>query len=184
MLSMGSAVQRAYGVERLRISPAAIDLSRLDSGGISVLDSHSHGSITASLGRLTRVWFEGKTLLGRIRFNRTPSGDAAFGMVGRGEISSVSVGYTVSKWLITDEDGSVLDPETDRVPLDANLTFEAVRWMLYEVSLVAVPADSEAVFRSCGDYSLAAAKRAALARMAARTRMLVRARMIDRMRGR
>ncbi|PDT75090.1 HK97 family phage prohead protease [Bradyrhizobium sp. C9] len=183
-LSKGSAVQRAYGTEVLRISPSAVDLSRLDAGGIMVLDSHNQSSISSSLGRLTRVWFEGKTLLGRIRFNKTPAGDAAFGMVARGELSSVSVGYTVTKWQITGEDGRILDPAVDRISFDDNLTFEAVRWGLHEVSIVSTPADSEANFRSFGDYSLAAAHRAALARMAARTRMLARQRMIDRMRGR
>jgi phage head maturation protease len=169
VLSKGSAVQRSYGTEKLLISSAAVDLSRLEKGGIMVLDSHTQTSIHNSIGRLTRVWFEGATLFGRICFNQTGAGDTAMGMVERGEITSVSIGYTVLKWQVRDAEGRLLDPEYDRIRPGDDLTFEAVRWQLLEASLVSVPADSEAVIRSFPGSPIGA--RNARARMRMRLRM-------------
>jgi hypothetical protein len=39
-ISMGSPVKRNYGTEVLRISPDAVDLSRMQNGGIPLLDHH------------------------------------------------------------------------------------------------------------------------------------------------
>ncbi|MDN4984654.1 hypothetical protein QY049_15735 [Bradyrhizobium sp. WYCCWR 13022] len=172
VLSKGSPVVRSYGTERLRIAPDAVDLSRLESAGIPLLDSHTQRGISAAIGRFIRIWFEGETLLGRVQFNKTPQGEAALGMVERGEITSVSVGYIVSRWEITDAKGRVLDPDNDRIPLGADLTFTAVRWQLLEGSLVSVPADAEAVVRSFDGVASPAD--------AARKRMQARQRMLDR----
>ncbi|MCG2668752.1 HK97 family phage prohead protease [Bradyrhizobium sp. GCM10023182] len=171
VLSKGSAVQRSYGTERLRIAPDAVDLSRLESAGIPLLDSHAQRGISNAIGRFVRIWFEGDTLLGRVQFNETPQGEAALGMIERGEISAVSVGYIVSSWEITDAKGRVLDPDDDRIPLDGSLTFEATRWQVLEGSLVSVPADPQAVVRSIDGTSTPPAF-GPLARMEARQRMI------------
>ncbi|MDA9463231.1 phage major capsid protein [Bradyrhizobium sp. CCBAU 53415] len=174
VLSKGSPVQRSYGTERLRIAPDAVDLSRLESAGIPLLDSHTQRGISNAIGRFVRIWFEGDTLLGRVQFNKTPQGNAALGMVERGEITSVSVGYVVSRWEIKDEaSGKVLDPDNDRIPSDADLTFTATRWSLLESSLVSVPADPQAVVRSF-DGATPSPDHAARKRMQARQRMLDR----------
>ena len=39
VISVGGAVQRSYGIEQLRISSGAVDLSRMQSVGIPTLDS-------------------------------------------------------------------------------------------------------------------------------------------------
>jgi phage head maturation protease len=171
VLSRGSPVSRYFGVEKLRIGKEAVDLSRLDKGGIMVLDSHTQASISNSIGRLTRVWFEGSSLYGRIRFNETVEGERAMGMVGRGEITSVSIGYVVDKWQVRDADGNVLDPEYDRIRPGDDLTFEAVKWRLLEASLVSVPADGEAMIRSYPGRAIGA-RAAALARMRLRQRTM------------
>ena len=72
VLSKGSAVERNYGTERLRIAPDAVDLSRLESAGIPLLDSHGQRPISSAIGRFVRIWFESDTLLGRVQFNQTP----------------------------------------------------------------------------------------------------------------
>jgi phage head maturation protease len=110
-------------------------------------------------------------MLGRIRFNETSSGEEAMGMVARGEISGISIGYIVDEWEITDSKGRIIDPDVDRVTLDGSLTFTATRFQLLEASLVSVPADSEAIIRSLGAPIGARAARNARARLRMRNRM-------------
>src|SRR5271170_7205905 len=90
VISIGSPVERFYGTERLRISPEAVDLSRMGEAGIPLLDSHQQHGIDNALGRFVRIWIgrsKGKpALLGKIAFNDTERGRVAEGMVARGEI--------------------------------------------------------------------------------------------------
>jgi HK97 family phage prohead protease len=146
VISMGSPVERPYGTEVLRIAPEAVDLSRLREGGIPLLDHHQQTGINAMLGRLTDAWFERSALIGRFKFNQTPEGEKAEGMVARGEVTGVSAGYRVEKWEITDTDGDVVDERN--VHWNDDLTFNATRWQLFEASLVSVPADAAAAVRS------------------------------------
>jgi phage head maturation protease len=150
VLSMGSPVKRFYGTEVLRISPQAVDLSRMEQGGIPFLDHHSQNGIDNVLGRITETWFKRGALMGRIKFAQTEQGQKAEGMVARGEIAGVSAGYRVEDWEITDADGNVVDPDKDRVRWDDDLTFTATRWQLFEASLVGVPADAASMIRSLG----------------------------------
>jgi HK97 family phage prohead protease len=169
VISMGSPVERPYGTEVLRIAPDAVDLSRLREGGIPLLDHHQQTGINAMLGRLVDTWFERSALVGRFKFNETPEGKKAEGMVARGEVTGVSAGYRVDQWLITNEDGDVVDERNAR--WDDNLTFTATRWQLFEASLVGVPADQVAAVRSIGDRNSAIAN--IRARMQARHRMVM-----------
>jgi hypothetical protein len=94
VISMGSPVVRFYGVEKLRVSPEAVDLSRMENGSmIPLLDSHQAGGINNALGRFQKIWFNRGALMGQIRFNETASGEQAMGMVARGEIAGISAGY-------------------------------------------------------------------------------------------
>ncbi|MGF6427334.1 HK97 family phage prohead protease [Bradyrhizobium elkanii] len=183
VLSKGSSVNRAFGVERLRISPKAVNTDRVTAGIAPVLDSHQQVGINNSVGRLAAVWFEAGALMGRMLFHETAAGQTAFEMIARREVNSVSIGYDVSDWEIT-EDGRVIDPEVERLRADADYVFTAVRWRLFEVSLVNCPADESALIRSYGGGSDCSHVEAARARMMARYRMMTRARMLDRMRGR
>jgi hypothetical protein len=89
---------------------------------------------------------------------------------GRRVLTSFSVGYIADRWQVMDADGRVLDPEHDRISLDDDLVFEAVRWQL-EVSAVSVPADPSAMVRSFGSRDDERARRNPRARMMARQRM-------------
>jgi phage head maturation protease len=139
---------------------------------LPVLDSHVQASISSAIGRITRVWFDSGSLLGKIVFNQTAEGDRALGMVSRSEITSVSIGYQVDQWQIKDASGRVLDPEVDRIVIDGSLIFEAVKWRLLEASVVSVPADDEANFRSFPSGTGIGAVRATRARMIMRMRAL------------
>jgi hypothetical protein len=147
ILSTGSPVQRDYGTEVLKISPDAVDLSRLKSSGIPFLDSHDATSVHRSLGRLISAWFSGGKLLGRLRFNDSPPGRAAEKMARNSELSAVSIGYKVNRFEITDADGEPVDPDRDRVRWDQDLIFRAVDWILLEISAVNIAADSSAMIR-------------------------------------
>jgi hypothetical protein len=83
----------------------------------------------------TEARIEAGKLVGRIRFADTEAGRAAEGMVARGEITGISVGYRVTTWTLTS-----LANEVE--------VWRADRWELLEVSLVAVPADPQASIRS------------------------------------
>jgi phage head maturation protease len=185
VISMGSPVQRFYGVERLLVTREAVDLSRMENGSmIPLLDSHQAGGISNALGRFQKTWITRGALMGQIVFNRTPNGELAMGMVERGEIAGISAGYSVSDWEISDKDGSIIDPGVDRIRWDEDgLTFTATRWALHEGSLVSVPADPLSGIRSMMGTGLDRAtifgtnRRAddVLVRMQARQRMHERA---------
>ncbi|MGY4433973.1 hypothetical protein ACVWWO_006450 [Bradyrhizobium sp. F1.13.1] len=100
------------------------------------------------LGQIRRAWFSGDALVGLFSFADTPQGRMAEQMVARGEIRGVSIGYRVNEWEVRDDDGRVLNPDKDRIPLGDDLVFEAKRWELLEASLVSVPADASASIRS------------------------------------
>lgn len=118
VISMGSPVQRFYGTECLRITPEAVDLSRMQNGSmIPLLDSHQAGGINNALGRFQKTWFNRKALMGQVRFNQTPNGELAMGMIQRGEIAGISAGYAVDEWEITDKKGNIIDPEIDRIKM-------------------------------------------------------------------
>jgi hypothetical protein len=189
-ISMGSPVQRFYGTEVLRISPAAVNLDRMTGGSIiPLLDSHQTAGINNALGRFQKTWFQRGGLMGTIAFNETPNGELAMGMVERGEIAGISAGYTVNEWQITDSEGRVIDPENERIGWDQDgLVYTATRWSLHEGSLVSVPADSLSGIRSFGSgtdrafggvgqhHGVADIR----ARMNARQRMYIRQSMCDR----
>lgn len=176
VLSRGNVVRRPYGLEALRISKDAVILTRLKSGGIPLLDSHNQSSaLDHALGRIPSVWIEGGALLGKLKFNQTDKGREAEGMVARSELSGISVGYRVEEREIKDQNGRVIDPETDRVSHDDALTFTATRWELLEASLVTIPADPEALIRS-SEFDLAVERAVISAAEAARVRMGMAAR--------
>ncbi|WP_159104013.1 prohead protease/major capsid protein fusion protein [Rhodopseudomonas sp. B29] len=135
VFSAGSRVARWGVYEELAIGPAAVDLTRVALGQCRALDTHSQSSIDDVRGVVTEAWFEGGLLVGRIRFADTEAGRRAEGMVARGEITGVSVGYRVTTWTLAS-----LANEVE--------VWRADRWELLEVSLVSVPADPQASFRS------------------------------------
>lgn len=141
VLSTGSAVDRHYFVEELEISQAAVDLGRVGRGVVPLLDSHNRWGINANLGTITSVRFEtisgAAALVGTARFADTAAGRDAEGMVSRGELRGVSIGYAPKAWAVV-----AIDAETEKH------TWRATSWELLEGSLVTVPADPAAGVRS------------------------------------
>jgi hypothetical protein len=188
VISKGSAVQRWYGTEKLKISSDAVILDRMGTSGIPLLDSHNQYGIDNALGCFTRTWVTRDALMGEITFNDTDRGRRAEGMVARGEIKGISAGYTVREWEITDKDGRVLDPENDRLATDGSLTFTATSWELLAGSLVSVPADAPSMIRSISfgsgrDRVLPTQSTPIGRRAAALARLRMRQRLIECLRG-
>jgi HK97 family phage prohead protease len=135
VFSTGATVTRWWGSESILISDEAIDKTRVLAGQVKALDSHNAYCIDAILGTVESVRVENGALIGVIKFAETEDAQAAEGMVARGELTGISIGYTVSTWEIS-------NPDT------ANETWVASRWALLEVSFVSVPADPTAMVRT------------------------------------
>ncbi len=141
VLSTGAPVRRWSFTEELEISATAIDLARVVSGQCPLLDTHNQHQIDAVLGRVVSVRIEGQDLIGLVAFADTDPGRKAEGMVARGELRGISIGYRVTAWTM--------------ITVDANdhETWRATSWELLEASLVPVPADAKAGVRSAAPVS-------------------------------
>ncbi len=122
--------------EELDMSPEAIDMSRLESGNVPVLDNHRvYGSISSQIGVVTRGWLENGEGHATLRLS---SRDELSGIVDdilAGIIRNISIGYSVKRYQIEKAEGEV--------PL-----YRAVDWSVHEISFVTVPADAGASTRA------------------------------------
>jgi hypothetical protein len=123
-------------VERLAVTDAAVDLSRLNAGA-PVLNSHSQWSLADVIGVVERAWIEKGKGHAKVRFSDRPEVQPIVRDVQAGILRNISVGYRVDQWKDT--------PPSDRQPVRVR---EAVRWVPHEISLVPVPADAGAQVRS------------------------------------
>lgn len=132
VFSTGAQVRRYGMIEELSLDPGAVDLARAESGRMAMLFNHNQDQ---PIGVVVSARLENGVLAGDLRFNETPDGQLYEGMVARGELASISVGYRVTAWQMR-----AIENETE--------IWVATRWELYEVSLVPVPADPNAAVRS------------------------------------
>lgn len=137
VLSSGAEVRRYFFSEQLEISAEAIDLGRAAAGLVCLLDSHNQREAAAVLGTVSNVRIENDQLVGTLKFGETARAKEVEGMVARGELKGISIGYRVTKW-------EIVSVENDHE------TWRATRWELLEVSLVSVPADANAGVRANG----------------------------------
>lgn len=135
--SMGTSVDRRWFFEELEISDAAIDLSRVERSLCNALDSHNQYEAGAVVGKIRDPRIQGGALIVRCFFGETDHARLIEGMVARGELTGVSVGYMPKRWELIST-----DPETDKS------TWRCTRWELLEVSFVSVPADPNSGVRS------------------------------------
>ncbi|MCZ4273998.1 prohead protease/major capsid protein fusion protein [Maritalea porphyrae] len=136
VFSAGSS-RMIYGIEEvLEISKEAINLERLEKDIVPFLDHHNKRSLDAVLGKVVSASINDGKLIGTIKFGEGDSAKRAEEMVRNGELSGLSIGYTVEQWTQVRTEGADHD------------TLTATKWTLLEVSLVSVPADAEALIRS------------------------------------
>lgn len=133
--STGAGVVRADFegpfVERLEVSVAAVDLSRLD--GMPLLDSHRQDGLDRVLGVVRGARIEAGNLVVKVQFSARA--EAVWKDVKAGIIRNVSIGYGPLKW-------------TEGTDAKGARVRTLVRWELQEVSLVPVGADPAAKVRS------------------------------------
>lgn len=123
-------------LEVLSMKPEHVRLERMNAGA-PLLDSHSVWSVGDVLGtveRGTAKLDKGKGLV-TVRFSKRESVKDIYEDVRDGIITSVSVGYRVHKFV--EEQG-----KNEAIP-----TRTAIDWEPFEVSMVAMPADSGAKVR-------------------------------------
>lgn len=120
-------VDRWFGREILDITSEACDLKRLKNGG-AVLVNHDWDR---QVGVVLECSIDPATKKARaiVKFSRSQAGEDIFRDITDGIRSLVSVGYIVRKMVLQSVDGDV---ETHRV----------TDWQPFEISVVAVPADT------------------------------------------
>lgn len=115
--------------EILGMQPDQVRLERLNSGA-NVLDNHdAYSSVReAVVGVIEKAWVDNGELHAKLRFSTRDDVKPLIEDVKNGIVRNISIGYSVFKFLVTEEAGGI--PE-----------YRAIDWEPYEVSFVSVPAD-------------------------------------------
>lgn len=125
--SSEAEVLRHFGFEVLGHGAGEVDLSRLQGGSAPLLLDHMP-TISAKVGTVVSAEVENGRGVAVVRFAATAQADEILARIDGGEEFAVSVGYQVLLFARVGE-------------REGNPILRAVRWMPYEISLVAVPAD-------------------------------------------
>ncbi len=121
--------------EILDMNPTSIDLTRLNAFA-PMLDNHKIEDTESVRGVIEKTWVEGSEALATLRFDIDDAADKLMGKVERGIIRTLSVGYSVFKYVFEG------NPEAD-IP-----TVRAISWQGYEISWAPIPADFKCTARS------------------------------------
>ena len=117
---------KKFGVydEVLVISEESVDFSRLNSGACAFLRDHDPEKV---LGVIVKAWIDGNKVKCKVKFSDREDVQAVVRDIQAGIMTCTSVGYTIDKYHFSTENGKK--------------TMYADRFMIYEGSLVGVPAD-------------------------------------------
>lgn len=112
-----------------------LDLAGVElASRIPFLNSHRSYDLADIIGTVQKVERVGDALEAVIKLSRRADVDALAGDIADGIVGSISIGYRVFDWKITEDD-------------DGSRTKTATQWQLLEVSAVAIPADDAAHIR-------------------------------------
>ena len=142
VVSTESPVDTIYGREVLRMAGAVLDRYRANP---VFLDSHNGSTIDNVLGSAEDVCVEGRQMLARLRFAEGGKGERAFELVRQGHVRAVSIGYRIDPASVKRIRQGEADADVQGPAVIVN------RWELYEISLVPVPADKDALARAADD---------------------------------
>jgi hypothetical protein len=153
LFTTGAAVRRwswedGQVDEVLEVTPEAMDMTRLESGA-PFLNSHNAYDLEDVIGVVEGARIEGGMAYATIRMSDREDVAPIWQDIRSGIIRNVSVGYHVSRYVVTREDGR--RPE-----------YRAVEWQPMEISAVAIGADAGAHIR--GQRPGGATTRCALSR--------------------
>ena len=117
---------KKFGVydEVLVISEESVDFSRLNSGACAFLRDHDPEKV---LGVIVKAWIDGNKVKCKVKFSDREDVQEVVRDIQAGIMTCTSVGYTIDKYHFSTENGKK--------------TMYADRFMIYEGSLVGVPAD-------------------------------------------
>ena len=121
-------------LEELSLDPKHVDMKRMESGA-PILNNHSRYSLADVIGVVERAWIENGEGRAIVRFDDGEDAQEIFRKVQNGILRNVSVGYSVRKYEITEQEGTL--------PI-----YRAVDWTPAEVSVVPVGADANAGVRA------------------------------------
>lgn len=130
IVSTGADVQRAGFIERLPLDGC----DPRDLIGQPVLDGHRSDTTRDQLGVIVAAEIRPEGLWARIKFRGTPAAQQVFADIAEGTLRGLSIGYRVEKWRESREGGKLIRT--------------AVKWTPVEASVVPLPADAGAHFRS------------------------------------
>jgi hypothetical protein len=157
----GTPIERAYGMERLRIGASSIDLSRMRNDcAIPLLDSLREDSVLErNLGKLINVRIQDSTVWGTVRFHQTSKGREAAELVAANKVSAVTA-YEVLEMEVYDAKNRRVDPNNAGRADEAGIVFEITRWQIAALGLVRadLAADSDHQDRSYTPISPAVAE--------------------------
>lgn len=122
-------------MEELEVSDKAVRMDRLNNGA-PLLDAHSSWELRNVIGVVERAWIENGEGRALVRFSQREDADEVFRDVKDGILRNISVGYSVHRYEVVDEDD-------DKVP-----TYRATDWEPMELSIVPINFDAAAQFRS------------------------------------
>lgn len=126
--SSEAPVERWFGLEILGHRDGEVNLARLASGALPLLLDH-RATIDSQVGTVESV----EVVEGRgtaiVRFGRGARAQEVLDRVRDGEITGVSVGYSI-------DDAEYIGSTPDDLPI-----IRVTRWSLLEISLVSIPAD-------------------------------------------
>lgn|GEM_PF-684411 len=128
VLATDTPVERSGYVEQLDLSPQGVDLSR---GDLPLIESHNANAV--NIGVVRDIRLDGNKLRGVAVFGNSARADELLADVQNGIVSGVSIGYRLL------DEGRPTQLRDGRRAL-------RFRFQPYEVSVVAVPADTEAGF--------------------------------------
>lgn len=117
---------RSFGYEVLDHSPESVDLSRLNDGAAVLVDHWSD-----QVGVTEKAWLDGSKGYATLRFSSGEYGSEVEQDIRDGIRRNVSIGYQVLEYGPVDPDELI----------DGIQVVHVTKWMPYEVSIVAVPAD-------------------------------------------
>ncbi|MFH1569786.1 MAG: HK97 family phage prohead protease, partial [Gemmatimonadota bacterium] len=140
-----NGVSTGYGPrEHLRVRGA--DLKRYARNSV-ILDSHNRDQVDAVIGR-GEARKAGRELVVKAIFASTPRAETAWQLVKGGFIRAVSVGFIPDRASIRELAEGETDGEGEGLITGPARVIR--KWELYEISLVPVPADADALRRAFG----------------------------------
>jgi hypothetical protein len=127
-----------YYIEQLSTEPAAVRMERLQSGKAPFLDSHSSWSLSDVLGVIESAESPANGGTATVRFSKRDDVEPIYQDVKDGILTAVSLGARIHRL-------EMIPPDTEG---NKDWIYHATDWEPYEVSLVVVGADPNAVVRS------------------------------------